>query len=198
MDNQRGNHDISNEMVFKSSPGFVFHDSCGFEAGSEQEFEDMKNFISERVHATKLEERIHAIWQGTPSDVPCLLIVIRYCIPMDNPSRTFQRSEEKFFIECDTGHGELATSWSFTMFRLNDHYSVPVVVVFTKFEALRPVAFGEIKKQVKELSAEERSRRIAQRVEELFMNTGVLDRLSDPNNRARPKSHVRLQSKWPD
>jgi hypothetical protein len=66
MYDQRGNHDIRNEMVFKSNPGFVFHDSCGFEAGSEAEFEDMKEFISERVHATKLEERIHAIWQGTP------------------------------------------------------------------------------------------------------------------------------------
>jgi hypothetical protein len=66
MDDQRGNHDIKNEMVFKSNPGFIFHDSCGFEAGSEGEFEDVKKFISERVHATKLEERIHAIWQGTP------------------------------------------------------------------------------------------------------------------------------------
>ncbi|KIK48538.1 hypothetical protein CY34DRAFT_8134 [Suillus luteus UH-Slu-Lm8-n1] len=94
---------------------------------------------------------------------------------MDNPSRTFQRSEEKFFIECDTGH-------------------VPVVVVFTKFEALRPVAFGEIKKELKGSSSEERSRRIAQRVEELFANTGILDRLSDPNNRARAKSHVRLDN----
>ncbi|KAG2748045.1 hypothetical protein P692DRAFT_20835426 [Suillus brevipes Sb2] len=157
---KRGKHDIKNEMVFKSSPGFVFHDSCGFEAGSEAEFEDMKDFISERVHAKKLEERIHAIW---------------YCIPMDNSSRTFQRSEEKLFIECDTGH-------------------VPVVVIFTKFEALRPVAFGEIKKQLTGLSAEERSRRIAQRVEDVFTNTGVLERLSDPNNRARPKSHVRLQN----
>jgi hypothetical protein len=117
---------------------------------------------------------------------------------MDNSSRTFQRSEEKFFIECDTGHGELANSWSFVMFRPNDHYLVPVIAIFTKFEALRPVAFGEIKKELKGLSAEERSRRIAQRVEELFTNTGVLDRLSDPNNRARPKSHLRLQSKWSD
>ncbi|KAG1845274.1 hypothetical protein C8R48DRAFT_750779 [Suillus tomentosus] len=63
--NKRGNHDITNEMVFKSNPSFVFHDSCGFEAGSEEEFESMKRFISERVHATKLEERIHAIWQVT-------------------------------------------------------------------------------------------------------------------------------------
>ncbi|KAG2093318.1 uncharacterized protein F5147DRAFT_821234 [Suillus discolor] len=144
---KRGNHNITNEMVFKSSPGFVFHDSCGFEAGSEEEFESMKRFISERVHATKLEERIHAIWQ---------------------------RSEEKFFLECDTGH-------------------VPVITVFTKFEALRPVAYGDIKKEIQGVSAEERSKRIAQRVEELFANTGVCDRLCDPENRTRPKFHVRLE-----
>ncbi|KAG0693188.1 hypothetical protein DFH29DRAFT_816619 [Suillus ampliporus] len=59
---KRGNHNIRNEMVFKSNPGFGFFDSCGFEAGSEEEFEDMKNFLSERANATSLEERIHAIW----------------------------------------------------------------------------------------------------------------------------------------
>ncbi|KAG1719507.1 GTP-binding protein [Suillus lakei] len=157
---KRGNHDIKNEMVFKSNPGFVFHDSCGFEAGSEEEFDSMKTFILDRINAKKLEERIHAIW---------------YCIPMDDSSRTFQRSEEKFFSECDTGH-------------------VPVVAVFTKFEALRPVAFGEIKKQLNGLAKEERLRRIAQRVEEVFMNTGVWDRLCDPKNRARPKCYVRLEN----
>ncbi|KAG1899066.1 GTP-binding protein [Suillus fuscotomentosus] len=157
---KRGNHDITNEMVFTSNPTFVFHDSCGFEAGSEEEFENMKKFISDRAHATKLEDRIHAIW---------------YCIPMDDHWRTFQRSEEKFFQECDTGH-------------------VPVVAVFTKFEALRPVAYGDIKKQLLGISGEERSKRIAERVEELFSRTGVLDRLYNPENRARPKSYVRLQN----
>ncbi|KAG1823115.1 hypothetical protein EV424DRAFT_780067 [Suillus variegatus] len=157
---ERGNHDITNEMVFTSNPDFVFHDSCGFEAGSEEEFESMKKFISERAHATKLEDRIHAIW---------------YCIPMDDHWRTFQRAEEKFFQECETGH-------------------VPVVVVFTKFEALNPVAYGELKKQLRGISGEERSKRIAERVEELFAKTGVLDRLYNPENRARPKSHVRLQN----
>ncbi|KAG2067233.1 hypothetical protein BDR04DRAFT_875821 [Suillus decipiens] len=138
---KRGNHDIKNEMIFTSNPGFVFHDSCGFEAGSADEFESMKKFISERAKATKLEDRIHAIW---------------YCIPMDDPWRTFQRSEEKFFHECDTGH-------------------IPVIVVFTKFEALRPIAFGDVKKEVKGLP-------------------GVLDRLCDPKNRACPKSHLRLDN----
>ncbi|KAG2048029.1 hypothetical protein BDR06DRAFT_896278, partial [Suillus hirtellus] len=109
-----GNHDITNEMVFASNSTFVFHDLCGFKVGSEEEFEDMKEFISDCAHATKLEDQIHAIW---------------YCIPMDDHWRTFQWSEEKFFQECDTGH-------------------VPVVMVFTKFEALHPVAYGEIKKQL--------------------------------------------------
>jgi hypothetical protein len=66
MDDQRGNHNIRQAMVFKSKPEFVFHDSCGFEGGSEEEFEEMKQFISERENATRLEERIHAIWQVTP------------------------------------------------------------------------------------------------------------------------------------
>ncbi|KAG2099808.1 hypothetical protein BD769DRAFT_1510791 [Suillus cothurnatus] len=114
-------------MVFKSNSDFVFHDSCGFEAGSAEEFEKMMKFISER-------DRIHAIW---------------YCIPMDDPSRTFQRSEEKFFSECDTGQ-------------------VPVVAIFTKFEALRPFA--------------------------TVSRTGVWDRLCDAKNRARPKCHIRLEN----
>ncbi|KAG2064469.1 hypothetical protein BDR04DRAFT_1162559, partial [Suillus decipiens] len=63
---KRGNHDIAHEMVFKSDRRFVFHDSCGFEAGSEEEFDNMKRFITERGNAKKLEERIHAIWQVTP------------------------------------------------------------------------------------------------------------------------------------
>ncbi|KAG1728725.1 GTP-binding protein [Suillus paluster] len=157
---RRGKHDITNEMVFKSNPGFVFHDSCGFEAGSVGEFEDMKKFIAERANTTKLEERIHAVW---------------YCIPMDDHCRTFQRSEEKFFSECDTGH-------------------VPVIVVFTKFDALHPVAFGELEEQLIGLSQEECLKRIDECVEELFTSTGVLDRLYAPENLARPKCYVRLQS----
>jgi hypothetical protein len=36
---QRGEHDIENEMIFKSNMGFVFHDSRGFEAGSRSELD---------------------------------------------------------------------------------------------------------------------------------------------------------------
>ncbi|KAG6329994.1 hypothetical protein ID866_9094 [Astraeus odoratus] len=84
---QRGYHDISRELVFSSNPGFIFHDSCGFEAGSEEEFEEMKKFVLERVTTLKLGERIHAIW---------------YCISVTDHKRPILAAEEKFFTECDT------------------------------------------------------------------------------------------------
>ncbi|KAI6002679.1 hypothetical protein EDC04DRAFT_3147010 [Pisolithus marmoratus] len=58
----RGYHNIENELVFASNPGFVFHDSCGFEAGSEGQFESMKKFVMDRAKMTELDKRIHAIW----------------------------------------------------------------------------------------------------------------------------------------
>jgi hypothetical protein len=59
---QRGYHNIENELVFTSNQGFVFHDSCGFEAGGEDEFMKMKKFVLDRASTTLLKERIHAIW----------------------------------------------------------------------------------------------------------------------------------------
>ncbi|KAJ8581427.1 hypothetical protein M405DRAFT_624002 [Rhizopogon salebrosus TDB-379] len=85
----RGYHDINNELVFRSNPGFIFHDSCGFEAGGEDEFKNMKEFVSERASTRKLNERIHTIW---------------YCIPMDEYHRAITTAEERFFSECDTNN----------------------------------------------------------------------------------------------
>ncbi|KIO02924.1 hypothetical protein M404DRAFT_1001837 [Pisolithus tinctorius Marx 270] len=85
----RGYHNIEHELVFKSNPGFVFHDSPGFEAGSAEQFEEMKKFVLDHATATTLKKRIHAIW---------------YCIPMTDYHRTVTAAEQKFFNECDTGH----------------------------------------------------------------------------------------------
>ncbi|KAI6142822.1 hypothetical protein BKA82DRAFT_2577168 [Pisolithus tinctorius] len=85
----RGYHNIENELWFKSNPRFVFHDSCGFEAGSEAEFEKMKKFVTDQAKSTKLEDRIHAIW---------------YCIPLNERNRMVTAAERKFFNECDSGH----------------------------------------------------------------------------------------------
>ncbi|KAI6140396.1 hypothetical protein BKA82DRAFT_4213248 [Pisolithus tinctorius] len=85
----RGYHNIEDELVFKSKPRYVFHDSCGFEAGSEAEFDKMKKFVTDQAKSTKLENRLHAIW---------------YCIPLNESHRMVMAAERKFFNECDSGH----------------------------------------------------------------------------------------------
>jgi len=59
---QRGEHNIENQLIFRRNTGFIFHDSRGFEAGSEEELKLMKRFLMDRAATTKLEKRIHAIW----------------------------------------------------------------------------------------------------------------------------------------
>ena len=59
---QRGEHDIDSELIFKSNPEFVFHDSRGFEAGTVDELELVKKFIIERDDKTNLPDQLHAIW----------------------------------------------------------------------------------------------------------------------------------------
>ena len=49
-------------MIFSDYPGFIFHDSCGFEAGSGLEVELVQEFIEQRSKATNVNERLHAIW----------------------------------------------------------------------------------------------------------------------------------------
>ncbi|KAF5378368.1 hypothetical protein D9615_008743 [Tricholomella constricta] len=84
---KRGVHDINHELVFRSNPGFIFHDSRGFESGGVEELDAVKNFITERAQEVTLSEQLHIIW---------------YCLPMDN-DRLVTRAEEFFFNECGTG-----------------------------------------------------------------------------------------------
>ncbi|KAG1735754.1 uncharacterized protein EDB91DRAFT_1348250 [Suillus paluster] len=51
-----GEHDIENEMVFQSNPGFVFHDSRGFEAGGDSKFDKVKAFITDRSKRTSVND----------------------------------------------------------------------------------------------------------------------------------------------
>ncbi|KIM56556.1 hypothetical protein SCLCIDRAFT_236985 [Scleroderma citrinum Foug A] len=84
---ERGEHSIENGLIFSSNPGFIFHDSCGFEAGSVDEFNKMKDFVLDRATTSHLKKRIHAIW---------------YCIPVTDYNRPIVAAEIKFFQECDT------------------------------------------------------------------------------------------------
>ncbi|KAF8801440.1 hypothetical protein BYT27DRAFT_7198228 [Phlegmacium glaucopus] len=106
---ERGMHNIENELIFKSNPGFIFHDSRGFEAGTVEELNKVKQFITQKSKMVDLNEQLHVIW---------------YCIPMDD-ERPFTAAERSFFGECGTG-------------------SVPVVAIFTKFDALEDVAYSKL------------------------------------------------------
>ncbi|KAJ7913608.1 hypothetical protein B0H13DRAFT_1612399 [Mycena leptocephala] len=61
---QRGQHNISDELVFTNHTGYVFHDSRGFESGSTNEMELIEAFVRDRSQRRKLQERLHAIWSG--------------------------------------------------------------------------------------------------------------------------------------
>ncbi|KAF8555147.1 hypothetical protein OG21DRAFT_1411408 [Imleria badia] len=152
----RGIHNIENELIFRSNEKLVFHDSQGFEAGREDEFLEMKKFIVDRAKTTILKKRIHAIW---------------YCIPMDKLDRAIQRSEEKFFDECDTGN-------------------VPVVVLFTKFDALRAVALGKLAPADRRLPLQDRLSKAEALIEEVFNRADAQGRLSQMKH--APKSCVRI------
>ena len=61
---QRGEHEIENQLIFKSNPQFIFHDSRGFESGSIDEMEKVNSFITKRAESMELAEQLHAIWCG--------------------------------------------------------------------------------------------------------------------------------------
>ncbi|KDQ17176.1 hypothetical protein BOTBODRAFT_29989 [Botryobasidium botryosum FD-172 SS1] len=84
----RGLHDIDNELRFRSNPGFVFHDSRGFEAGATEELEIVRKFINNRATERSVDRQLHAIW---------------FCLPTDHDARMLTAAELDFFERCDTG-----------------------------------------------------------------------------------------------
>ncbi|KAF9505100.1 hypothetical protein BS47DRAFT_1354342 [Hydnum rufescens UP504] len=64
---QRGIHNIDDEITYASNPAFIFHDSGGFEAGGVEELEAVWKFIRKRSLASPLNQ-LHAIWLCIPTD----------------------------------------------------------------------------------------------------------------------------------
>jgi len=85
----RGKHTIEDELFFPNNPGFIFHDSPGFESGDTKELELVREFINERAKEKSIKKQLHGIW---------------YCLPTDNDARLLSASERNFFDEYDTGH----------------------------------------------------------------------------------------------
>ncbi|KAG2121424.1 hypothetical protein DEU56DRAFT_918181 [Suillus clintonianus] len=97
---------------------------------------------------------------------------IWYCIPMDQASRCFTEAERKFFSCCDTG-------------------SIPVIVLFTKFDALYDVEFARLTENG--TSRKDTKKLAPKYAEETFANGPQLKFLYDPKTiRRPPKCHVCL------
>ncbi|KDQ17546.1 hypothetical protein BOTBODRAFT_105316 [Botryobasidium botryosum FD-172 SS1] len=84
----RGIHNIEYELRFRSNPGFVFHDSRGFEAGATEELERVREFINNRAAERSVDKQLHAIW---------------FCLPTDQDARMLTTAELDFFQRCNTG-----------------------------------------------------------------------------------------------
>ncbi|KIJ58217.1 hypothetical protein HYDPIDRAFT_103101, partial [Hydnomerulius pinastri MD-312] len=151
--NAHGLHDIENEMIFKSNPGFVFHDSRGFEAGGSDELGRVQKFIAARADKPYLKDHLHAIW---------------YCIPMDEHHRAFTAAETSFFT---FGTG-----------------SVPVIMLFTKMDALHTEAFQKLRERG--LSVDQAYKQVPEHTKKMFENMPHVKDLKQ--TLYPPKCHVCL------
>ena len=59
---QRGIHDINRPFAFKSNPGFIFHDSPGFETGDERQLQEVLSFVEMKAKSNEVHDQLHAIW----------------------------------------------------------------------------------------------------------------------------------------
>ena len=48
--------------MFSNYDSYIFHDSCGFEAGGNEELRIVQEFVRKRSGERLLQNRIHAIW----------------------------------------------------------------------------------------------------------------------------------------
>ena len=48
--------------MFANHKGYIFHDSRGLEAGSDEELGIVRDFIRKRSGQRRLQDRLHAIW----------------------------------------------------------------------------------------------------------------------------------------
>ena len=66
---QRGIHDIRRSFAFRSNPGFIFHDSPGFETGDKKQLQEVLSFLEEKAKSTDVDNQLHAIWSVSLSQL---------------------------------------------------------------------------------------------------------------------------------
>ena len=50
------------EITWEGRPDLIVHDSGGFEAGADDEFKAIEEFLKEKAEATDIAEKLHIIW----------------------------------------------------------------------------------------------------------------------------------------
>jgi GTPase SAR1 family protein len=80
-DRARGLHDVRQELTWEGRPDLIVHDSGGFEAGTENEFHAIEDFLKARSAVHDIMEQVHVVW---------------FCIDITS-SRTLQTATEKLF-----------------------------------------------------------------------------------------------------
>ncbi|KIM38961.1 hypothetical protein M413DRAFT_29553 [Hebeloma cylindrosporum] len=123
---QRGEHDVNVSFSFTSNPGFIFHDSPGFEAGGEEELQNVLSFIQKKAKAREVKDQIHAIW---------------FCFAPD-VSRPLLELEQRFFNE--QRGGNVPVVGIFTKF---DDFITPVYDENKDEEKNREVACAILKER---------------------------------------------------
>ncbi|KAL9079902.1 MAG: hypothetical protein Q9157_001241 [Trypethelium eluteriae] len=78
-DRKAGLHDVNNAFTTPSRPDLIIHDSGGFEAGGDEEIQNVKRFVVEKSAAGDIKDR--------------------FCIDV-NTARTQQRATRKLFEAC--------------------------------------------------------------------------------------------------
>ncbi|KAF9519451.1 hypothetical protein BS47DRAFT_1388264 [Hydnum rufescens UP504] len=115
---QRGIHNIDDEITYASNSDFVFHDSGGFEAGGVEELQAVWKFIQKRSLASP-SKQLHAIW---------------LCIPTDN-DRPFGFLQSGFFSQIHSIRYVLGLHHSTLFYGTGPCLRlVPVIGIFTKLD----------------------------------------------------------------
>ena len=76
-----------------------------------------------------------------------ILYVTRYCVPMDD-QRPISEAEKAFF-GLGTGSGTFVVFFFFWKFLVLTIFQVPVVLIFTKFDALEDKCYNKLRHQGK-------------------------------------------------
>ncbi|KAL0573415.1 hypothetical protein V5O48_008537 [Marasmius crinis-equi] len=126
---QAGAADINFEITSEQNNRFIVHDSQGFAHGEAENYQRVERFIRERTDSNKpLKDRLHAIWF-------CVEILVAN-------SALLEKGEEKIFqMELENGTSSFIRASKCLI-------QLPIIVAFTKYDALVSKVENEIESRV--------------------------------------------------